>query len=74
MPEVDVVIIVRDLADALRARVASRARLVLVLDQRVDIGGYASTLERGYTFNLGAFLMEILDPRRRAFERSEVSP
>ncbi len=48
---------------------AAGGRSVLLLEQSGEIGGCCSTFERdGYRFDVGATLLELIDPIERAFE------
>jgi phytoene dehydrogenase-like protein len=50
------------------ALLAGQGRRVLVLDQNDAIGGCASTFERGgYKFDVGASVLEVLEPLKRTF-------
>jgi phytoene desaturase len=50
------------------ALLAGHGRRVLVLDQNDAIGGCASTFERGgYRFDVGASVLEVLEPLERTF-------
>jgi phytoene dehydrogenase-like protein len=75
MPEVDVVVIGAGgggLAAGARAPPA-QAGASWPLTQRDGISGQRLDAATPATFDVGAFLLEMLDPLGRTFERSEVS-
>ena len=71
MPDYDVVVIGAGLGGlSAGALLAAQGRRVLVLEQSDMIGGCCSTFERqGYRFDVGASIVEIIEPVERVFEK-----
>ena len=70
MADYDVVVIGAGLGGlSAGALLAKQGRRVLVLEQSQLIGGCCSTFERkGYRFDVGASIVEIIEPMERVFE------
>ncbi len=70
MADYDVVVIGAGLGGlSAGALLAKQGRRVLVLEQSTAIGGCCSTFERkGYRFDVGASIVEIIEPIERVFE------
>ena len=71
MPDYDVIVIGAGLGGlSAGALLAGQGRRVLVLEQSRQIGGCCSTFERdGYRFDVGASIVEIIEPMERVFEK-----
>ncbi len=71
MPDYDVVVIGAGLGGlSAGALLAAQGRRVLVMEQSKAIGGCCSTFEReGYRFDVGASIIEIIEPIERVFEK-----
>ncbi len=71
MPDYDVIVIGAGLGGlSAGALLAKQGRRVLVLEQSQSIGGCCSTFERdGYRFDVGASIVEIIEPIERVFEK-----
>lgn len=71
MSDYDVVVIGAGLGGlSAGALLAAQGRRVLVLEQSGSIGGCCSTFERkGYRFDVGASIIEIIEPIERVFEK-----
>src|SRR4030042_4060013 len=70
MADYDVIVIVAGCGGLTAAALlAKQGRKVLVLEQGDRVGGCCSTFEReGYRFDVGATILEIIDPINAAFE------
>ena len=75
MPDYDVVVIGAGCGGMTAgALLAKQGRKVLVLEQSSRVGGCCSTYEHeGYRFDVGATILEIIDPIETAFEMLETT-